>query len=190
MSNTAIQNADFQLIEGIAKNDIPTIKKIYDLHLSGIIALVKRNKGNVEDAKDVFQEAILVIYDKASQPGFELKSSFYSFLYGISRFIWLRQLKKKHRQTITIEGDEGYIDETEIEKLVEEEEKWRLFHETFDKLGDECQKVLRLFFDGEPMKAIAAKLSLSANYVKIKKHRCKEQFSKMMKADARYMELI
>ena len=81
MLKKQIQSTEYQYVKGVLENDPHVLKKIYQDHLSGIIAMVKKNNGSVEDAKDVFQEAILIVYDKARQPGFELRGTFYSFLY-------------------------------------------------------------------------------------------------------------
>ena len=189
MLKKEVQSIEYQYIRGILGNDQQVLKKIYQDHLPGIIAMVKKNNGSIEDAKDIFQEAILIVYDKARQPGFELKGTFYSFLFGVSRFLWLRQLKKKYRKNITIDGDEGYIDEGEVNALQEKEEKWKLFHEVFVRLGEDCQKVLQYFFDGMSLKDIGEKMGYSVSYVKLKKFKCKEQFSEWMKNDRRYLEL-
>lgn len=189
MPNTTTLS-DQALINGIAQNDTPILKAVYEAHLPSIIALVKNNKGTAADAKDVFQEAILLIYRKAQASNFELQGSFGGFLYGICRFLWLRQLKKKHRSHITIEGQEGQLKTEDVEKWQVEEEKWQLFREVFARLGADCQRVLQLFFDGYSMKAIAEKTGHSLSYVKLKKFKCKEKFSDWMKAEVRYNELM
>ena len=62
MLKKQIQSTEYQYVKGVLENDPHVLKKIYQDHLSGIIAMVKKNNGSVEDAKDVFQEAILIVY--------------------------------------------------------------------------------------------------------------------------------
>lgn len=188
MGTTQSQHADFQYIRGILENNTLLLKKIYKENLPAIISHVRNNKGTTDDAKDIFQEAILIIYEKAKQPQFELKSSFYSYLFGICKFLWLRQLKKKHRSEITLVGDKGLVDD-DVEQLAEETEKYRLFQDVFKLLGEECRKVLQLFFDGISMQKIAKQLNYTPQYVKVKKFKCKEQLVKMVKKDVRWEEL-
>lgn len=188
MSKPNSKHTDYQYLTGIKTNNTLILKNIYDAHLPAIIKHIKQNKGTTDDAKDVFQEAILIIYEKAQNPEFKLSGSFFSYLYGVCKFLWLRQLKKKHRTEITFDGDEGLIDE-DLERLAFEEEKYQLFKDVFAKLGQECQKVLQAFFDKIPMRKIATQMGYTEQYVKLKKYKCKESFVKMMQADARFLEL-
>ena len=190
MTSSDLQNTEYQYVKGILEHDSLILETIYREYLSGIIAMVRKNKGTTEDAKDVFQEAILIIYEKARQPDFQLTGTFYNFLYGICRFLWWRQLKKKYRKDITLEEDKGYTIEEDIEKIVIDEEKRQLFQEALGKLGEDCQKVLQLFFDGVPLVDIAKEMGYSNSYIKLKKHNCKEMLSEIMKKDRRYRELI
>ncbi len=51
-------------LNGLATNDLSILKKIYKESLPEVIKYVKRNSGNIDDAKDVFQEGIMVIFRK------------------------------------------------------------------------------------------------------------------------------
>lgn len=188
--NTIVQHSDYQYIEGMLKNNTPTIKKIYKDHFPGILKLISNNNGTEDDARDVFQNALLVIYDNAQQPDFHLKSTFFSYIYSVARFIWLRQLKKKHRKHITISGHEGLLVDESVEGLQVDQEKRQLFEEIFERLAEDCRNVLKLFFDGKSLKAIGEELGYSASYTKLKKYNCKEQFYKWIREDVRYQELV
>ena len=94
-------------INGIITGNSAVINEVYRNYIPKISDYIRRKGGNLEDAKDVFQEAIMVIFRKAQLAGFELKSSFYSFLFGICRNIWLQKIipetKKKKRKTTKIQ---------------------------------------------------------------------------------------
>lgn len=185
-----MQKVDYQYIEGIKSNNRNLVREIYNLYLPSVIKLVRSNKGNRDEARDIFQEALLLIYEKAQQPDFELTSSFKAYLLGICRYLWLRQLKKKYRSDLTIEGDEGYTIKDDLEVLISEEEKWKLMRMKFALLGKDCQRVLQLFFDGHSLKEIAEKMNYTEKTAKWKKFSCKEKLSKSIKKDPRYRELV
>ena len=185
-----MQNADYQYIEAIKKNDKKLVKELYKQFLPAVIKLVRSNKGNQEEARDIFQEALLIVYEKAQQANFVLTSSFKAYLLGICRYLWLRQLKKKYRSDLTIEGDEGYTIKDDIEILISEEEKWRLLRQKFAQLGKDCQQVLQLFFDGHSLREIAQKMNYTEKTAKWKKFSCKEKLSDLIKKDPRYRELV
>ena len=104
--------------------------------------------------------------------------------------MWLRQLKKRYRKNTGLENHEEFTSEEDIEQIQIQAEKQQLFQEVFAELDQDCQKVLQAFFDGMSMKEIAEKFDYSANYVKLKKFKCKEQFLAKIKNRRTYLELI
>lgn len=176
-------------LQGIITNDPQVLREIYRLYLPGIIAHIKKHKGNAEEAKDVFQDAILVVYEKVKSPDFELREGLGNYIFGICRFLWLRELKKKQREPITITEDIAHVDARDWASIQQEEERQALFKQNFARLGEDCQKVLQLFFDGERLKTIAEKLGYTDSYIKLKKFQCKERLTKWIKTDRRYKEL-
>jgi len=98
-------------IEGMLKNDPFISKRIYEEFYPKIKRMVTSNSGGGDDAWDVFQDALIIIYKKAQSPDFMLTCPFYNFLYPISKHIWLKKLNKKSRTEVTIQDDNGYIDE-------------------------------------------------------------------------------
>ena len=190
MNHTVKPIEDQAFLDGISNNDFAVLDKIYTLYLPKISTMILKNHGTKVEAKDIFQEAILVIFKKIKEPEFQLTTSFYNYLYSVSKFIWLRQLKKKHRSEVTLEGDEGYEFEASIESQIIEREKKQLFKRKFAQLGEDCRKVLQLFFDGTSLREIAQSLGYTDDYAKRKKYKCKEQLVKLIKADSLYGELI
>lgn len=53
--------------------------------------------GTETDAEDVFQETLVVLLDKVRSGTFRLDASLNTFVYAISRNIWLNQLKQRSR---------------------------------------------------------------------------------------------
>ena len=60
------------LLQGLARNDKKAIETIYKDNYNLVQALVVNNSGTSEDAKDIFQEAMIVLYEKARSGSFEL----------------------------------------------------------------------------------------------------------------------
>ena len=61
-----------QLLKGLALNDRKAIETIYKQHYNMVQALVLNNSGYPDDARDIFQEAMIVLYEKATSGSFEL----------------------------------------------------------------------------------------------------------------------
>ena len=132
----------------------------------------------------------MVIYNKAKNENFELTSQFYTYLFGTCRFLWDRKKKKKSNNTVTIVGDERYINDSDIEKDIIQREKHNLYKENFVKLGVFCQKLLQLFYSKKSMAEIAILLELKNEHTtRNRKYRCQKELEKLIKADARFAEL-
>lgn len=181
---------DQAYIRALHTNNQRDINAIYQEFLPRIARLIERNGGSKDDAKDIFQEALLVIYQRSKKPDFKLSSQFYTLLYGISRNLWGNQLQKKSRTEVTLSDDIKYKSIPDISQWIEKSEKDKLFWDAFHQLGQDCQRIMQLFFNKVKMEAIVQQLGLSSvSFAKKKKFQCKEKLVKLVKADRRYQEL-
>ncbi len=185
-----MKQADEQHLQAIRKNDRPGMQRIYQDFLPRISRLIRQNGGTTEDAKDIFQDALIIIFRKASEPGFRLTSGFYTLLYGVCRNLWGNRLQKKSGNEVSLPEDYKYKAEPGMGTLIEEQEETKVFWDAFQRLGEDCQRLLQLFFAKTKMAAIAEKMGFSSvGYAKKRKFQCKEQLIKLVKSDARYAEL-
>jgi len=189
MDNIKIETKDQSYLKGILENDFQALEDIYKNYLPRITVMVTKNSGSTDEAKDVFQEAIVIIFKKVNDPNFNLNTSFYNYLYGVSRYVWLRELKKNKRREVTLGNEERYVSDEDIESCIIEGERKALFRQYFTQLGKECRIVLQQFFDRATMEEIASNMNYSVQYAKRKKYKCKEQLLKMIQKDSRFKEL-
>jgi RNA polymerase sigma factor (sigma-70 family) len=177
-----------KLIEGIRNQDKAVLKKLYVDYFPFIKRFVLNNSGSEQDAKDVFQEGIIITYRKIKSGTFELSSSFKTYIYGVCRFVWIKQLSKnqedfKNQHLFT--EYEGIQDITVDE--YEENEQYKLYQTHFKRLSQDCQKIMTLFLNKVPMKDIAEEMGIdSIQFAKRKKYKCKEQLVKYIKSDPNY----
>ncbi len=94
MNNESIE---LELLEGIARNDSRAIEKVYKDNFGLVQNFIVRNNGSFDDARDVFQEAMLVIYEKSRQENFTLTCQLKTYLYSICRRLWLKKLQQANR---------------------------------------------------------------------------------------------
>ena len=174
-----------EIIDGIRNRDNAILLYIYKTFYPMIRELVVRNHGKADDAKDVFQEALVVIFRKTHEEEFNLHSSFTNYLYTISRFIWLKMLKRKKifsekitdiMRPLEMESDDILDIEVSMERKV--------YQHYFSKLGKDCKEILTMFYNEMSFREIALKLGKSSEeYVRKRKHACKEHLIKMIKSD-------
>ncbi|MFN0215946.1 MAG: RNA polymerase sigma factor, partial [Saprospiraceae bacterium] len=158
-----------------------------------IRGLIRDYGGTEADAKDLFQDAVLLVYQKARQPDFQLSSKFSTYFYGICRNLLLnRRTKKSATAEVTLTEDTKYIaDDSSLEADLLQVEQGKLFWRAFRQLGEDCQKVLEMFFQKIPMESIATQMGFgSEGYAKRRKRQCKDRLTELAKNDPAYPELL
>ena len=174
-------------IEGLRERDNKVLAEIYHAYFKGIAQYVIHHGGSRQDAEDVFQDAMLVLYRQVKSEQLVLTSSFYTYLYAVSKRIWLKkQGRKKTTQALPI----NEAVPSTVETMLEEAEQYELYQEKFRQLGKNCQQVLQFFFKGVKMSEIAKRMNYaSESYAKKRKFKCKEQLIKMIQKDVRFQGL-
>lgn len=176
----AILSGDRTLLQQLYRELFPMVRK-----------LVWANKGTEADAKDLFQDSLMVVLSKAKMPGFQLTSQFSTFLYGIAINLWRSQQKKKHHTEVTIPDGMEYISEPQPEFDHKRLERQSLFDKAFAQLGDDCRELLLLFFQKKPMTEIAERLGFASdNYARKRNHICKGRLIELVKNYPEYRELL
>lgn len=177
-------------IEGLLQHDKEVLEKIYKNFSNRIESHIIKNGGTVEDAKDVFQDALMVIYNKSQQKDFQLTSQFYTYLFGIARFIWIRKNQKKSNNTSQLTNEDIYKLDTDIEADLIAQERHNIYRSNFKKLGEQCQKLLELFYARKSMEEIAQIIGFKNGHTaRNRKYRCQKKLEQMIRSDARYKEL-
>ena len=173
------------LIEGIKQHDIQVLRYIYKKYFDTIKNLIKKNNGNDEDAQDIFQEAIIIIYKKIKEENLELSCSLSTYLYSVCRLLWLKQLeKKKIRGESFGNGDEIEEISSLLGSNFELNDEYKLYQYHFNKLNKDCQKVLRLFLEKVPLREIAEIMGYKTEqYAKKRKFECKNKLVDSIKND-------
>ena len=177
-------------LEAIRKNDREALKELYASHFPAIKQFIIGNSGRSQEAHDVFQEGLIVLYRKAQDPDFSIRQSFRQYLFAVCKQIWFNELRKKRRQTMPLEQSPPLLAGDNIEETIHQREKDKLYRKCFQRLGKDCQQILQLFFDGISMKKIVEQLGFSSvSYAKKRKFQCKERLLKMIQGDPLYAEL-
>lgn len=172
----------------LEKNDI-NYKAIYTSCFPMIRNMVLKNSGTLEDAKDIFQEIIIILYQKSGKDDFKLSVNTCTYLYSIARNKWLHHLRhyKNHSE---IDDNIRFSDADPLADDDEIHQKQRLFLKHFNSIGERCQHILRLFFEGMPGEKIAEEMNFSSyEYYRVAKNRCTETLKKMIHQDPVFKEL-
>lgn len=181
---------DTELLAAFAKADSSAIAYIYKNYFPLMSSYVCNNGGSKEDARDVFQEALMAIFKQVKSKDFVLTASFKTYIFAICRFQWLKNLRKNKRiESLPEMFDIQDLDDNIIVHL-EKAERYNLLQKHLDRFKGNNRKILELYFQKFSTDEISEELGLSRAYVKKKKFECKKQLIGFIKTDTRFKEYI
>lgn len=173
------------LVTGIKNGDKDVLRSLYVAYYPMVRKLVLDNSGSEAEARDVYQEAMIVLYENIRKSGFRLTCKVKTYLYSISRNIWLKQLNRK-LPTSDLDDSERFVDvNRDFEKHEEKEAQLAKVRASLDELGEPCYSILTyFFFQRLTMEEIAGKLNYTnAANAKNQKYKCfKRLKAKVLKA--------
>lgn len=187
-----IRISEEEVIRALKSNDHRFISNLYEIHLPVISRYVSYNNGGDEDAKDLIQQALLIIYQKVRSNEFELSCSFKTYLYSICKNLWLKELrKKKIEQKSPLDPDD--IEEIEVRVDIEKEyilsNQYFLYRWHFHNISEICRNLLKMTLEKISYDEIAQRLNFkNGEIARKKKYRCKELLIKRIKNDPCYKE--
>lgn len=171
------------IIQGIKSNNSMAITLAYKKYYPSIANFIRLNGGNNDDAKDIFQEAMMILYYNLNKENFKLTCQLSTYLYSISRNLWLTELRRLNKTDQAIEDLDQFIgdEETQIEeaeKKIIAQKKLKL---CLDALGDPCKSILISFYiDKLSMHEIAKKMGYTnAENAKNQKYKCLMRLKKI-----------
>ena len=142
-----------------------------------MVKLVVSNSGSEEEAKDIYQEALIVFWQKAVSGNFTLTSKISTYLYSICLNLWRKELERKSKLSNEEKDEVEWIEDDKNERI-------RIINECINALGETCRKVLSYYyFDGMSMSDIAEKMNFAnPDTAKTKKYKCKQRLDKLIKS--------
>lgn len=174
---------DDLLVQQIKSGDQQALGAFYEKHREEFIHwIVKDFKCEIDDAKDIYQMAVLAVYQNIHQNKLEaLHSSLKTYLFAVGKNMaheWDRYTHK-HRSfdhTPLLNGMVSEDDDGEIS-----DEKLELVHRSLSKLGEPCHQLLNLFyFCRKSMDEISVALSYkNAETTKNQKYKCMGRLRKL-----------
>lgn len=180
-----------ELLNGIAGNDSRAIERVYKENFGLIQNFILRNNGSFDDARDIFQEAMLVLYEKSRQSHFSLTCQLKTYIFSISRRLWLKRLQQSNRFGILAENLEDVVP---VEEEIEEKEKldsdFGMMDGAMKSLGEPCKSLLEAYyFEKKNMVEIAEVFGYTnADNAKNQKYKCLMRLKKIFFAQYKHGE--
>ncbi len=174
---------DDVLIQGIRDDDRQLIATLYKMHFPMVRKLVVENSGSEDEAKDVYQEAIVVLYENVRTKGFNLTCKINTYLYSVSRNIWLKQLKRRMPQVNDLNDHKRVVDiNRDFDKHELKQIRLDKLNTAMEEIGEPCSSILTYFFYNRlTMEEIAGKMGYTnAANAKNQKYKCFKRLKKIV----------
>ncbi len=176
------QTDEKALLEGLASSDKKAIEAIYRDNYNVIQALVINNNGSADDARDIFQEAMIVLYEKARSGTFELNCQIKTFIYSVSRRLWLKRLQQQNRFSAPGDSMEPVVPvEDELEDHERKDAEFEMMDKAISHLGEPCKSLIEAYYlQKKNMHEIAASFGYTnADNAKNQKYKCLMRLKKI-----------
>lgn len=170
------------LLKGLARNDKAAIEAIYRDNYTMIQAFILNNSGSVDDARDIFQEAMIVLYEKSRLKNFSLNCQIKTYVYSICRRLWLKRLQQLNKFSSNVDKLEETVPvEEEIEDHERKNNDFILMENAMGKIGEPCKSLLDAYYlQKKSMQDIAADFGYTnADNAKTQKYKCLVRLKKL-----------
>jgi len=173
---------DSEVILGILINSESVLKRLYLAYFPMVLQLIINNNGDGDDAKDVYQEAIIILYNKVKNGDFELSSKLKTYIYSVCRRLWLKRLSQLNRYGGDIKDFEEYLAvDDETEKNNERDIQFNRMGDALKLLGEPCKTIIEDFYiNNRSMKEICEDFGYTnADNAKTQKYKCLQRLKKL-----------
>ncbi len=194
--------SDKAILNGIKNRKDSILEYLYREYYPQVFRIVVKHGGQEQDARDLFQEALIIIFNRLGKGDLEIKHSFHNYFIVLCRFIWLRQNNIKSaydpdlladESTVSVRPDPDMVQEGPGDKVYEEyieNQSEKIFQRHYRKLSGDCKRVLKMFFRKKSFREISDKMKYTGeDYARRKKYLCMQQLMKMINEDPEYKEL-
>lgn len=178
------------IIEGIRTGDEQIITSFYKIYLPQIVNYVVNNSGTESDGKDLFQDALVIVFKKIKDHTLSLDCALHTYVFGICKNLWLNRLRKGKK--IMYHDNETILNlnlEIEIPDNLDREEKIAVIQKQSLKLGKGCRRILLMFYRGYSLKEIAISKNFTEGYTRKRKFECQKKLIEFLEKDPVFQEL-
>lgn len=144
--------------------------------------MILNNNGSADDARDIFQETMMVLYEKSRSGDFELHCQLNTFIYSVARRLWLKRLQQLSKYSTDVEE---VADTVPVEEELEKHEQQHLAFQQMEKallsIGEPCRSLLEAYYiHKRSMADIAGSFGYTnADNAKNQKYKCLTRLKKL-----------
>jgi DNA-directed RNA polymerase specialized sigma24 family protein len=160
-------------------------RELYLRVFPSVANFIRKQSGSLDDAKDVFHDALIIFFEKKLEGNLEIRLSDEAYLYGIVKHLWIKKSKQHQRILLTeneslISIPDDFEPEAETSAIV-----WFL-----RAAGQRCMMLLQAFYyDKESLERIKDAFGFSSiRSATVQKFKCLEKVRDLVKSKSKNYE--
>lgn len=180
-----------QAIRNGGEQESQALEWLYRHHAKAVVSMVKKRGGSKEEGHDIFQEAIIVFYERVKRGTYQPSSPISAFLHVVSRNLWIKEWKKSgHSEKVALEESETH-EVNAVDRLLDAERSEAL-KAVLDQLKKDCREILRhSIYLNLSMDDIAARFGFqNAQVARNKKSRCLSYLRELIRKSPHFSAVL
>ncbi len=177
---------DSEFIDGLKSGDDTVLQALYKRHFPPVLRYILANNGSDAEAKDIYQETFIVLYNNARKENFVLSCALQTYIYSIARRMWLKQLTRGNNTTRLNDDTFGVSFDPadvyqEVEEYQQKEQDLSKMTIHLEQLGEPCKSLIEDFYIKQlSMDQLAEKFGYTnADNAKNQKYKCLQRLKKL-----------
>ncbi len=183
-------HSDLDILMAFAEGNAQATQLLYKQYAPIITKWIITNGGDEDQAKDIIQDAMIVLYQKAKDITFCLSCAIGTYLFAICKRLWYKKFQKKQyllEQQTDFQDEQNNLEENtaneekDITAFLEQEKNYELLNKALDTLGAPCSEMLKFFYIHKlSMNEIAEKMGYAnTETTKVQKYKCLNRLKKI-----------
>ena len=178
-----------QLLKALANGERAGTEHIYKQQFPVINSWLIKNGCSGDDAADLFQESMVVLFEKSQTADFRLTCNIGTYLFAVSKHLWYKKLQRQQKDPVRLfdnndgEEDEGIADlyADDVSAHAERETHFEQLNSAMEMLGEPCSSLLHAYYHKDKsMAEIAADFGYTnPENAKTQKYKCLTRLKKI-----------
>jgi len=181
---------DDEIIKCLRNRQSYVVHYLSDRYMPMIRLMVYQKGGTLEDARDIFQDGLIIMLEKLDNEAFTLTCKFKTFLYCVCENLWKSVLEKRQAAANYITRRREPEHENDFTELIDHEMYQEIFRNVFETLDPISKKILKLYWQEVSPQEIAEKLGYTYGYVRKKKCEAQSELTEKVKKHPGYMRIM
>lgn len=186
--------SDVQILDGLSTGNKDAINIIYKQYYPIFKKWLLTRGGEATDADDIFQDGLMILYQKSKDVEFCLTCSISTYLFSICKRLWLKKIQNSKAKPVMhldfSDNEEAQYsntsnDEMDLQNFLENEEKYQKLNTALAQIGDNCAQLIKAFYiDKKSMSDIATIFNYTnTENAKVQKYKCLTRLRKLFFKD-------